>query len=137
MIDWGQGSYELIAPELAPVAEHVISLAQLNTGDRVLDIGTSTGNVALLAAGAAAAVTGVDTSRRLIEVARARAAEAGAEISLAVGDAQALPFHDGSFDVALSVFGVIFAADADRAFGELMRVLTSDGRALVSVWVPA
>ena len=50
---------------------------------------------------------------------------------------QALPFDDASFDLALSVFGLIFAADASRAFDEMIRVLRPAGRALFSVWVPA
>ena len=50
-------------------------------------------------------MTGLDTARRLIDVARGRAVTEGVEASFVVGDMQALPFDDGSFDVALSVFG--------------------------------
>ena len=98
---------------------------------------TGTGNAALLAAGAGALVTGVDSAPRLIDVARDRAVAEGVDASFVVGDIQALPFDDGSFDVALSVFGLIFAADASRAFDEMIRVLRPAGRALFSVWVPA
>ena len=65
------------------------------------------------------------------------AAGEGVQASFVVGDVAALPFGDGSFDVALSVFGLIFAADPSRAFAEMIRVLRADGRALLSVWVPA
>jgi ubiquinone/menaquinone biosynthesis C-methylase UbiE len=136
MIDWGQGHYERTAAELEPVAEHVVSLAGLQSGERILDLATGTGNAALLAARGGAVVTGLDSASRLIDVARARAAEARLEAAFVVGDLQALPFEDSSFDAALSVFGLIFAADADRAFAELTRVLRSDGRAFVSVWLP-
>jgi ubiquinone/menaquinone biosynthesis C-methylase UbiE len=137
MIDWDIGHYEQMALELGPVAEHVVSLAHLRRGERVVDLATGTGNAALLAAGAGAIATGVDTAPRLIDVARSRAVAEGVDASFVVGDIQALPFDDGSFDVALSVFGLIFAADPSRAFDEMIRVLGPAGRALFSVWVPA
>lgn len=136
MFDWSLGRYEHTAAELEPVAEHVVSLADLEAGQRVIDLATGTGNAALLAAVGGAVVTGLDAAPRLIDVARGRATEAGLDISFLVGDVQELPFDDGAFDVALSVFGVIFA-DADRAFAELVRVLAPGARGLLSVWVPA
>jgi SAM-dependent methyltransferase len=137
MVDWGIGRYEQTAAELEPVAEHVVSLARLLPGERVVDLATGTGNAALLAARTGAVVTGLDAAPRLLDVARERAARAGVQASFVVGDISALPFEDGSFDVALSVFGLIFASDPSRAFAEMMRVLQPDGRALLSVWVPA
>ena len=137
MIDWDVGRYEQMAVELAPVAEHVVSLADVQRGERVVDLATGTGNAALLAAGGGALVTGVDTAPRLIDVARNRAVTEGLQASFVVGDIQALPFDDASFDLALSVFGLIFAADASRAFDEMIRVLGPAGRAVFSVWVPA
>src|SRR5205085_2967405 len=53
-----------------------------------------------------------------------------------VGDAQALPFDDAAFDAVLSLFGIIFAPDAERAFAETLRVLRPRGRALLTAWVP-
>jgi SAM-dependent methyltransferase len=137
MIDWGIGRYEQTAAELEPVAEHVVALAGLRPGERVVDLATGTGNAALLAARIGAVVTGLDAASRLIDVARERARAEGVQASFALGDLAALPFDDGSFDVALSVFGLIFAADPSRAFAEMIRVLGADGRALLSVWVPA
>jgi SAM-dependent methyltransferase len=137
MVDWGMGRYEQTAAELEPVAEHVVSLAGLRPAERVVDLATGTGNAALLAARMGAVVTGLDAAPRLIEVARERAATAGVEASFVVGNVDALPFEDGSFHVALSVFGLIFAADPSRAFAEMIRVMRAGGRALLSVWVPA
>jgi SAM-dependent methyltransferase len=137
MLEWDIGHYEEMAVELEPVAEHVVSLADVQRGERVVDLATGTGNAALLAAGAGALVTGLDAGRRLIDAARGRAVTEGVEASFVVGDIQALPFDDGSFDVALSGFGLIFAADATGAFDEMIRVLRPAGRALFSVWVPA
>lgn len=137
MIDWGIGHYEKTASELEPAAEHVVSLARLQPGERVLDLATGTGNAALLAARLGAVVTGLDAAPRLIGVARERADGEDLDASFVVGNVEALPFESAAFDVALSVFGLIFAGDPDRAFGEMMRVLRADGRALLSVWVPA
>jgi len=137
MIDWGIGHYEHTARELQPVAQHVVSLAEVKRSERVVDLATGTGNAALLAAHAGGVVTGVDRASRLIEVARERAAAEGVAATFVLEELEALPFEDGSFDVALSVFGLIFAADASRAFDELMRVLRPGGRAHVSAWVPA
>jgi SAM-dependent methyltransferase len=137
MIDWGLGRYERTAEELQPAAEHLVSLADLKKGEWVLDLATGTGNAALLAARAAGTVTGLDAASRLIDVARQRAADAGIEAKFVLGDVQALPFPDASFDVALSVFGLVFAPDADRAFAEMMRVLRPAGRALLTAWIPA
>jgi SAM-dependent methyltransferase len=137
MIDWGIGHYEHTARELEPVAHHVVSLAELKPGEEVVDLATGTGNAALLAARAQAKVTGVDAATRLIEVAQARASDEGLQATFVVGELEALPFEDRSFDVALSVFGLIFAQDPRRAFDELIRVLRPGARALVSAWVPA
>lgn len=137
MIDWGAGHYEQTAAELEPAAEHVVSLAGLQPAERVVDLATGIGNAALLAARSGAVVTGLDAAPRLIDVARERAEREGVEASFIVGDIGALPFDDGAFDVALSVFGLIFAGDPSRAFAEMIRVLEANGRALLSVWVPA
>lgn len=135
-LDWGIGRYEHTARELEPVAAHVVGLAQLREGERVLDIGCGTGNAALAAARAGADVTGLDRSQRLLSVAAERADAERLDVSFVLGDAQELPFEDASFDVVVSVFGIVFAADAERAFAEMVRVLRAGGRALLSAWIP-
>ena len=137
MVDWGQGRYERTAVELEPVAEALVRLARPRAGDQVLDIACGTGNAALLAAADGADAVGVDSAERLIAVARQRAQEAGLEAEFLVGDALALPVGDARFDVVLSVFGVIFAADPAKAISEVARVLCADGRAYITAWVPA
>ena len=136
MTDWGVGRYERTAAALEPAAERVVRAADPQPGERFLDIACGTGNAALLAARAGAEVTGIDLAQRLVEVARERAATEGLAATFLTGDAMELPFEDASFDVAVSVFGVIFAPDAPQAFGEIVRVLRPGGRALVSAWLP-
>jgi SAM-dependent methyltransferase len=135
-LDWGAGEYERTARELEPAAHHVVALAEIRPGERVLDLACGTGNAAIEAARAGASVTGLDAAPRLIEVARARAAAANLAIELVVGDAQELPFGDGGFDCVISVFGVIFVPDPPRAMAEIVRVLSPGGRALISAWRP-
>lgn len=137
MVDWGAGTYETAAAELAPVAEVVVARSRVGASDDVVDVACGTGNAALLAAARGAHVTGVDGAPRLLGVARDRAAAHGVEIDLREGDLAALPVADGSADVVLSVFGVIFARDPAAALGEIARILRPDGRAFISAWVPA
>jgi SAM-dependent methyltransferase len=102
----------------------------------VLDLGTGTGNAALLAAARHATVVGVDPAARLLEVARARAADAGLEATFVLGEGAAIPLESGTVDVVVSVFGVFFAPDASAAAAELARVVTPDGRIVLSAWLP-
>jgi SAM-dependent methyltransferase len=135
-LDWGLGSYERIAEQLAPAAAVVVERAAPMASERVLDLGCGTGNAALLAAARGATVTGVDPASRLLDVARARAAEQSLEVDFALGEAAAVPMEAGSVDVVLSVFGVIFAPDALAAAGEMARVSTRHGRIVLSAWRP-
>jgi SAM-dependent methyltransferase len=136
MVDWSAGEYERTAVELEPAARRVIERAEIAPGERVLDVACGTGNAALLAAAAGARATGLDSAPRLVEVARQRAAADGADAEFVVGDALDLPFDDGALDAVVSVFGLIFAPDPDRAIAEVRRVLGPNGRAVLSAWVP-
>lgn len=134
MTDWDAGSYEITATQLAPASARAVEAAQIAPGDRVLDLACGTGNAALLAATRGAEVTGLDPAERLIEVAAGRARAAGVEITWTPGTATDLPFSDGAFDAVLSVFGVIFAAPAEDAVAELVRVTADDGRIVLTTW---
>jgi SAM-dependent methyltransferase len=137
VVDWGAGSYETTAAELAPVAEVVVERSGVGAGDDVVDVACGTGNAALLAAARGAHVVGVDGAPRLLAIARERASAQGLEVELREGDLLALPVGDTAADAVLSVFGVIFASDPAAALREIARILRPDGRALVTAWVPA
>jgi SAM-dependent methyltransferase len=130
--EWGVGCYEETAREIAPVADVAVDALSLGGGERVLDVACGTGNAALVARQAGAQVTGIDSSRRLIEVARERVPEG----EFLEADATKLPFEDGTFDAAVSVFGVIFASPAERAAAEIARVVGPGGTVAVTTWLP-
>jgi SAM-dependent methyltransferase len=135
-IDWSLGNYEHIAAQLLPAARVVVDRAAPRTGEHVVDIGCGSGNAALLAAERGARVTGVDPAARLLEVARALAAERALDATFALGDAAALPIADGEVDVAVSTFGLIFAPDAPAAAAEVARACAPRARVVFSAWIP-
>lgn len=134
--DWGVGHYERTAAVLLPAAQVVVDVAAVRPGERVLDLGSGTGNVALLAAATGAQVTAVDPSERLLGVALAAAREQGLDLTCVVGEAASLPVSEATVDCLLSNFGVIFAPDAEAAAAETARVLAPGGRAVLSAWLP-
>lgn len=135
-LDWGLGRYETTAVALSPVAAAVVERAAISSGDRVVDVGCGTGNAALLAARLGAQTTGVDPAARLLDVARARAAESGVTATFVQGDAASIPVATASADVVLSVFAVIFAPDPVAAAAEMARVTAPGGRILLTAWIP-
>jgi ubiquinone/menaquinone biosynthesis C-methylase UbiE len=102
----------------------------------VLDVATGTGEVALRAARLGADVSALDVAPALLEQGRAKADREGLAIAWTEGDAQALPYDEGSFDVVCSNFGVIFAPDAEAAAAELTRVCRTAGRLGLTTWLP-
>jgi ubiquinone/menaquinone biosynthesis C-methylase UbiE len=72
----------------------------------------------------------------LLERARERAAAERLDMEFREADAEALPFADGSFDVVVSTFGVMFTPDQDRAAAELMRVCAHGGKIGLANWTP-
>ncbi|WP_262286765.1 class I SAM-dependent methyltransferase [Micromonospora sp. MA102] len=133
---WAAGDYPAMARRLMPVAEAVVAAAAIRPDDRVVDVGTGTGNAAILAAQREARSIGVDLEPALLEVARRRAEDAGLVVDWRVGDATRLPLPDDSAEVVLSVLGVIYANDHDAAARELSRVCAPSGRVLLAAWTP-
>ncbi len=105
---------------------------------RILDVATGTGDVALLLKKARpeAAVTAADFTPEMLELARAKAERAAAEITFVEADALALPFADGSFDALTVAFGFRNFADYRRGLAEFYRVLAPGGRAVILEFPP-
>jgi SAM-dependent methyltransferase len=134
---WATGDYAVIARDLFwEAGRRIVERVGVSPGDRVLDVACGTGNAALRAARAGGRVTGLDLTPELLDVGRALAAEAGLEVEWIEGDAEAMPFEDGGFDVVLSTFGCMFAPRHQLAARELTRVLASGGRMGLCSWTP-
>jgi SAM-dependent methyltransferase len=133
---WSKGDFAHVAPVVQFVAEQLVDSVDVLPDDRVLDVACGSGNTALAAARCFGRVTGLDFVPGLLEHGRARAAAELLEVEFVEGDAQELPFADGSFDVVLSTFGAMFAPDQEKTASELLRVTRSGGRIGMANWVP-
>lgn len=114
-------------------APRVAAAANIARGERVLDVACGTGVLAREAArrvGTEGAVTGLDRNAGMLAVARGTAPD----IEWHEGVAESLPFPDGSFDVVLSQFGLMFFEDRTAAVAEALRVLVPGGRLSFAVW---
>lgn len=133
---WGNGPYERITNTLRDIHALVVERADPKPGETVLDAATGTGAVAILAAHRGADVTGQDLAPVLIETARQRAAEEGVDVEFEAGDAEEMPYPDGTFDVVLSTCGVMFAPDHEAVARQLARVTRPRGRLALACWTP-
>ncbi len=134
---WSSGDLaRVLAGSTTLVGELLCEAVLLKAGERVLDVGTGTGNTAISAARRRTKVVGIDFVPALIERARVRAKFDGFTIRFEEGDAESLPFADASFDAVLSTFGVMFAPDQTRAAREMLRVVRPGGRIGLANWTP-
>ncbi len=108
----------------------LLGAVEAGAGHHALDICCGQGNVSEALQARGCTVTGLDFSPAMLELARARVPEA----SFRQGDAQALPFAEGRFDLAVSNFGICHVPDQPRALAEARRVLRPGGRFAMTVW---
>ena len=134
---WTAGDFDRIARGFTAGAAEFIAHLGVRPGERVLDVACGTGNLALPAARAGALVTGLDIAPNLLETARHAAAAEGLQVRFDEGDAEALPYPDGSFDTAVTMFGAMFAARPERAAAALARVVRPGGRIAMANWTAA
>jgi ubiquinone/menaquinone biosynthesis C-methylase UbiE len=118
------------------VGETLAEAVDIRAGEQVLDVAAGNGNASLAAARRFASVTSTDYVPALLERGAARARAEGLQVCFEVADAEALPYGDGSFDAALSTFGVMFAPDHARAAAEMLRVVRAGGRIGLANWTP-
>jgi SAM-dependent methyltransferase len=134
---WASGDFGVVAARIMLVAEQLCDSADLHAGWRVLDVATGTGNAAIAAARLGCTAVGVDYVPALLEQGRRRVVAEGLSVDLVEGDAEALPFEDGSFNAVTSVFGSMFAPDHEKAAAELLRVCVPGGTIALASWTPA
>lgn len=131
---WAEGDYRPVGQLIEPAARLLVERARVDAGQRVLDVATGSGNVAITAARTGAEVLGVDIVDAWFDHARRYAREAGVAVDLQVGDAEDLPVEDASFDVVLSSFGMIFAPRHEVVAGELARACRPGGTIAFTAW---
>ena len=119
---------------LAPVTNQVVApvIAALGpiAGKRVLDVCCGPGHLAGAIAAEGAVVEGVDFAAPMV----ARARENYPKLDFQQGDAEALPYAEGTFDHVVCAFGVMHLSRADVAIVEAFRVLRPQGRYVLTQW---
>jgi SAM-dependent methyltransferase len=117
-------------------SKDALALAPTHAGAKVLDVACGPGTLTLLAAEDGRSVSSIDFSPNMVRNLKRRlnGAQQGADVR--EGDGQALPWSDGTFDAAFSMFGLMFFPDRAKGFSELLRVLKPGGAAVVSSWAP-
>jgi SAM-dependent methyltransferase len=133
---WSSGGkgYNSISRGIADSIEHCVLRFDPRPGERVLDLATGTGWTSRAVARRGAAVTGVDIAAGLLEAAEQLAAAERLSIAYRQGDAENLPFDDGSFDAVISTCGVMFASRPEAAAKEMARVVRPGGRIALTTW---
>ena len=114
-------------------APKVADAAQIQPGQRVLDVACGTGVLAREVAsrfGAAGRVVGIDPSPGMVAVAK----QLAPEVEWREGVAESIPFPDQSFEAVVSQFGLMFFTDRRQALREMLRVVAPGGRLAVMVW---
>lgn len=115
-----------------PVAEDLMVVANIQPGERVLDVACGTGVVTRMAAEQAGSVAGLDLNPGMLAVAKAET-PSDMSIDWYEANAEAMPLPDDAFDVALCQMGLQFVSGKLAALREMRRVLVSGGRAYVTV----
>jgi SAM-dependent methyltransferase len=133
---WSSGDYAIVGTTLQIVGEQLCEALDIRAGQKLLDVAAGNGNVSLAAAHRWCDVVSTDYVPSLLERGRARASAEGLTIEFKEADAEALPFADGTFDVVVSTFGVMFTPNQNRAASELLRVCKSGGKIGLANWTP-
>jgi ubiquinone/menaquinone biosynthesis C-methylase UbiE len=121
-----------------PFCQELVSLAQLASGQKVLDVATGSGLAALLSAsrvGSEGRVVGIDLSDVMIQLARERASALEvSNVEFLQMDAESLEFPPDFFDAVLCALGLMLCPAPARALSEMYRVLRPDGIVALSVF---
>jgi SAM-dependent methyltransferase len=123
----------------AALTRATLDALALQPGERVLDIGCGAGETTLTAArqvGPSGSVVGVDISRPLLDLGRARAQAHGFDVDFIEADAGIGDIPGAPFDAAFSRFGVMFFDDATAAFANIRSNLKRGGRLAFICWGP-
>lgn len=135
---WEKGDFTRIADTMRESGAALVAKLGITKGLKVLDLGCGDGTTAIPEAKLGAIVSGVDIASNLVEAGNKRAkAEGLTNISFQEGDATDLhELKDESFDLVVSVFGVMFAPKPFDVAREMVRVTRPGGRIIMGNWIP-
>jgi ubiquinone/menaquinone biosynthesis C-methylase UbiE len=133
---WSSGDYAIVGTTLQIVGEMLCEAVDLRSNQRVLDVAAGNGNATLAAARRFADVVSTDYVGALLARGRARAEADRLPVTFQEADAENLPFENGTFDVVLSTFGVMFTPNQEQAASELARVCRPGGKIGLANWTP-
>jgi SAM-dependent methyltransferase len=131
---WSAGDYDYFSRYMERGALTFYEQLDVSPGCQLLDVGCGSGQLALWAARDGVNVTGIDIAPNLVHRAQARANAEGLNAHFTEGDAEALPFEDGSFDVVTSLIGAMFAPRPELVARELLRVCSPGGTVAMGNW---
>ncbi len=134
---WASGDYPAVAAELIPaLGPTLVEACGVRAGQRVLDVAAGSGNAAVPAAATGADVVASDLTPELFESGRRIAEARGVQLTWEQGDAEALPYADGTFDVTMTCVGAMFAPHHQETADELLRVTRTGGIIGMINWTP-
>ncbi|HEX4005453.1 MAG TPA: class I SAM-dependent methyltransferase [Acidobacteriaceae bacterium] len=133
---WSAGDYDRFSRYMEWGAQLFYERLDIPPGCQLLDVACGSGQLALWAARDGIEVTGIDIAPNLIRRAGARAQAEGLNAHFLEGDAEGLPFEDGSFDVVTSLIGAMFAPRPELVARELLRVCSPGGMIAMGSWTP-
>lgn len=133
---WMAGDYDRFSRYMEQDARAFYERLDVPAGCPLLDVACGAGQLALLAARDGVNVTGVDIAANQIQRAQLRAKAEGLNARFLEGDAEDLPFEDGSFDVVTSLIGAMFAPRPELVARELLRVCSPGGTIAMANWTP-
>jgi len=119
---WMTGDYGRFSRYMERDAEAFYRRLPIKPGAQLLDVACGAGQLSLIAARAGARVTGCDIASNWLVQARRSAAAEGLSVVFEEGDAEALPYGNGTFDAVASLIGAMFAPRPERVAAELIRV---------------
>ena len=131
---WEAGDYDYFSRYMEQSAVEFLDRLAIPAGQSLLDVACGSGQLALIAARRGLKVTGVDIAANSIQSARGRAKFEALNARFDEGDAEALPYPDGSFDVTVTIFGAMFAPRPNLVAAELLRVTKPGGSIAMANW---
>lgn len=135
---WEKGDFTRIAETMRESGAALVGKLGVTKGMKVLDLGCGDGTTAIPAAKLGATVRGVDIARNLVEAGNARVKKEGlTNCTFEEGDATNLQnLSNQTFDLAVTIFGAMFAPKPVDVAKELVRVVRPGGRIVMGNWIP-